>query len=258
MNMLEAILREKRAELHEARSTVPLRELRRRAVDREPPRPFRLALQRKPISIIAEVKKASPSRGVLTDQFDPVALAKEYEEGGASALSVLTDQRFFQGHQSTLQAVKAAVHLPVLRKDFIIDEYQVYESRVIGSDALLLIIGLLSDSQYSSLVDCAREVGLEVLVEAHTEDDIGRANEHRADIIGINNRDLRTFEVSLQHSLNLRRLIRPEAITVSESGIHTREDVSRLRTAGFDAVLIGEGLVTAPHRVELLKELLQA
>jgi indole-3-glycerol phosphate synthase len=257
MNICEAILREKRVELHEARSAVPLIELRRRAVDVEPPRPFRLALQRKPISIIAEVKKASPSRGVLTDQFDPIVLAKEYEEGGASALSVLTDQKFFQGHKSTLQAAKAAVHLPVLRKDFIIDEYQVYESRVVSSDAILLIVGLLSDSQFSSLIDCAREVGLEVLVEAHTEDDIGRANEYNADIIGINNRDLRTFEVSLQHSLNVRRLVRAGAITVSESGIHTREDVSRLRAAGFDAVLIGERLVTSPNRVHLLKELLQ-
>lgn len=258
MNVLEAILRQKRVEVREARSALPLVELRRRTVDAPPIRPFRSALQQKPIAIIAEVKKASPSRGVLTAQFDPIALAGEYEEGGASAVSVLTDEQFFQGHKSMLQSIKTAVRLPVLRKDFIIDEYQVYESRVIGADAILLIVGMLSTSQFSSLIDCAREIGLDVLVETHTEEDVGRANEHNADIIGVNNRDLKTFEVSLQHSLNLRPLVRSGAVTVSESGIQSREDVATLRKAGFDAVLVGEGLVTSSNRLQLLKEFLQA
>lgn len=258
MNVLETILRQKRLEVREARSSVPLVELRRRAADLPPAQPFRPALQRKPIAIIAEVKKASPSRGVLAEQFNPIALAREYEAGGAGALSVLTDEQFFQGHKSILQSVKAAVHLPVLRKDFIIDEYQVYESRVIGSDAILLIAGMLPESLFSSLLNCAREVGLEALVETHTAEDVAQANEQNADIVGINNRNLRTFEVSLQHSLNLRNLVRPGAVTVSESGIRSPEDVAQLRKAGFDAVLIGEGLVTSSNRMQLLREFLQA
>lgn len=258
MNVLEAILRQKRIEVREARSALPLVELRRRAVETPPLRPFRSALQQKPIAIIAEVKKASPSHGVLTERFDPLALAREYEKGGASAVSVLTDEQFFQGHKSTLQSIKAAVRLPVLRKDFIIDEYQIYETRVIGADAVLFIVGMLSESQFSSLIDCAREVGLDVLVETHTEEDVARATEHNAEIIGVNNRDLRTFEVSLQHSLNLRPLLRSGVVTVSESGIRSREDVATLRKAGFDAVLVGEGLVTSSNRVQLLKEFLQA
>jgi indole-3-glycerol phosphate synthase len=258
MSVLEAILRQKRVEVREARSALPLVELRRRAADAPPVQSFRSALLQKTIAIIAEVKKASPSRGVLTEQFDPIALAREYEEGGASAVSVLTDEQFFRGHKSTLQSIKAAVELPLLRKDFIIDEYQVYESRVIGADAILLIVGMLTESQFSSLFDCAREVGLDVLVETHTEEDVARANEHNVDIIGVNNRDLRTFKVSLQHSLNLRRLVRSGAVTVSESGIQTQEDVVALRKAGFDAVLIGEGLVASSNRVQLLREFLQA
>lgn len=258
MNVLEAILRHKREEVREARSTVPLVELKRQVEDVPPPQPFRSALRRDTIALIAEVKRASPSRGLLIEQFDPIALAKEYQKGGASAISVLTDERYFQGHKSFIQSLKPAIELPVLRKDFIIDEYQVYESRVIGADALLLIISTLSESQFSSLYECAREVGFDVLVEVHTEEDLARANEQGADIIGINNRDLRTFEVSLQHSLKLKRLIHSEAVTVSESGIHTREDVAMLRKAGFDAVLVGEGLVTSSNRIHLLREFLQA
>jgi indole-3-glycerol phosphate synthase len=258
MNILEAIVRHKRVEVDHARSKQPLEELRKRIVDLPPTRQFRPALRKGALSIIAEVKKASPSRGLLTNQFDPVALAKDYVEGGASAISVVTDERFFQGHPSYVQAIKAAVPLPLLRKDFIIDEYQVYESRAIGADAILLIVVALSDAQLSSLYECARSVGLDVVVETHDEQDIERANRVGADIIGINNRDLSTFDVSLQHSVQLRKLIHAGAVAISESGIQTREDVVTLRAAGFDALLIGEGVVSAQDPVGFLQKLLQA
>ncbi|MGH2568063.1 MAG: indole-3-glycerol phosphate synthase TrpC, partial [Bacteroidota bacterium] len=176
----------------------------------------------------------------------------------ASALSVLTDQRFFQGQKSYIRAIKSVVSLPLLRKDFIIDEYQVYESRYVGADAILLIVSALSQEVLKSLYQCARSIGLDVLVETHTEEEIARANEVSADIIGINNRNLATFEVSLQRSLDLRSFIDPRAVSVSESGIQSAQEVAKLRRAGFDAILVGEGLVTSKNRVDSLRELVRA
>ncbi len=257
MSVLEEILDRKRVEVNEARAAVPLKELKARIHDLRPPRPFKNALQGNGLAVIAEIKKASPSRGMLRKDFDPVRLAREYERGGARALSVLTDEQFFQGQKSYIGQIASTVSLPVLRKDFIIDEYQLYESRVIGADAILLIVRVLTDEHLRSLDSCARSLSLDVLVEVHSREEIERANEINASIIGINNRDLSTFEVSVQRSLELRPFLRAGAVAVSESGIVSRGDVSVLRAAGFDAILVGEALATTGDRTGFLRELIR-
>ena len=257
MNVLDKILDRKRGEVLRSRAAVSLEEVKKRIKDLPPPRSFSSSLRGHAVAVIAEIKKASPSRGVLSPDFDPVRLAKEFVEGGASALSVLTDEEFFQGQKSYIQQVKSAVALPVLRKDFILEEYQVYESRSIGSDAILLIVRAMSQETLRLLTECAHRLGLSVLVEVHDEQEVQRANQLEADIIGINNRDLSSFDVSLQRSLELRPMLRSAAISVSESGISTREDVARLREAKFNAILIGESLMTSTIRVATLKDLVR-
>lgn len=253
--MLSRILATKREEIAAAKREIPLSELKSGLRDLPPTRSFSNALRGDHIAVIAEIKKASPSRGVLSQQFDHIALAQEYEEGGAKALSVLTDEKYFQGRPEYINEIKKSCKLPVLRKDFIIEDYQVYESKLIGADALLLIVKVLTREDLKKLYDCARTIGLDVLVEAHSSDEIDAANGISAEIIGINNRDLTTFEVSLQRSVELRPLIRKDAITVSESGIRTRHDVQMLQNNGFHAVLVGEGLVSKNDRPSLLREL---
>lgn len=194
-------------------------------------------------AVIAEVKKASPSKGVIREQFDPVDIARRYQEGGASALSVLTDQDFFQGHGDYLRAARAAVALPALRKDFIIDPWQVLESRAMGADAILLIVAALSDRQLEELTSAARESGCDVLVEVHSAAELERALRLDVALIGINNRDLRTFETRLETTLELAKAVPEDRLVITESGIHTRDDVRLMRGEGINAFLVGEAFM---------------
>lgn len=221
---------------------------------RESRRGFRHALSLRP-AIIAEVKKASPSRGLLSASFDPVAIASAYESGGAAALSVLTDGEYFQGSLADLTAARQATRLPVLRKDFLLDETQIAEAYAAGADAILLIAAILDVAALRRLREFAERLGLDVLVEAHDEAELDRAIESGATLLGVNNRDLHTFEVSLETSLRLARRMPPGALAVSESGIHTREDVHRLLDAGYSAFLVGEHLMKSPDPAAAIREL---
>jgi indole-3-glycerol phosphate synthase len=219
-------------------------------------RNLKSALKKDGISIIAEIKKMSPSAGVIKEFFEPIKLAKVYEKNGASAISILTDKRFFGGRNEFIIAVKKEVMLPVLRKDFIIDEYQIYESRWIGADAILLIARILTSDEMNRLINLAQDLGMTSLIEIYTENELEKVLSTPAKIIGINNRNLDTLEVNIENSLRLRRAIPSEYITVSESGIKSREDVLRIENAGFDAMLIGETLMKSENPDDKLKELL--
>jgi indole-3-glycerol phosphate synthase len=214
------------------------------------------------VALIAEVKKASPSAGVIRPDFDPVKIAREYEAAGASCLSVLTDEKFFQGSLSYLRAIREAVNLPLLRKDFIIDERQILEAIEWGADAILLIVAILSDAQLKSFHALAREAGLAVLVEAHDQAELERAMAAGAELIGINNRDLKTFKVDLgtteRLAAHLRSAVNPgsSVLLVAESGIHTRSDVERLTRCGVQAILVGESLMRETSIAAKIKELL--
>jgi indole-3-glycerol phosphate synthase len=256
MDLLRSILYDKLAEVAEAKKLVPLAEIREKAATVSDHRDFKRALESVPMAVIAEIKKASPSKGVIIEQFDHRELAGQYHSGGAHALSVLTDEKYFQGHNSFVKDVKQVAALPVLRKDFILDEYQVYESVALGADAILLIVRALAREQLRSLYACARAAGLDVLVETHTAEEIVQANDIGADIIGINNRDLSTFVVDIRRSAQLREFISPQAIAVSESGIGNAADVRLLRDAGFKAVLVGEGLARHADRAAATRSLI--
>jgi indole-3-glycerol phosphate synthase len=258
VSVLDTILLHKRAEIKKMKDLRSQKDLIKGIAEAEPPRSFTQALRGDGLSIIAEIKKASPSRGVLSHDFDHRSLAKEFQSGGARALSVLTDERFFHGNPEFIADVKSICKLPVLRKDFILDEYQVYESRFLGADAILLIVKALPKKDLQHLYRCAKGIQLDVLVEAHTREEVDVANEIGAEIIGINNRDLDTFEVSLERSLQLRSHVSPKAISVSESGIMNSNDTGRLQKAGFDAVLVGEGLMKSQDRANTLRELVHS
>ena len=206
--------------------------------------------------LIAEVKRASPSRGILCPDFNPVELAKSYAQGGATAISVLTEANYFEGSLDHLAAVREEVSLPLLRKDFIFDPYQIYESRAYGADALLLIVAILSQEQFEELLWLSRSLGLSCLVEVHSEDEVERALLSQAKIIGINNRDLNTFTVDIKTTRRLRPLIPPERMVVSESGIGSRGDIEKLKGWGVNAVLVGEALVTASDVPAKVRELI--
>ncbi|MCS7013942.1 MAG: indole-3-glycerol phosphate synthase TrpC [Chloroherpetonaceae bacterium] len=245
-NILHKILEVKRTEV--ALLKAANIEARYKALSSELPatRRFYAALRRAPASplrLIAELKKASPSRGVMVENFNPMDLAQTYYALGAKAFSVLTDQQFFQGSIDYLSSVRQAFDRPVLRKDFIIDEAQVYESRLIGADAILLIVAALSRLRLQELMFLAHSLSMETLVEVHTEAELQLALDCGAKIIGINNRNLADFTVDIQTSLRLRPAIPPNVVTVSESGMRTTDDLRRIEEAGFDAVLIGEGLL---------------
>jgi len=256
MDVLRTILEDKSVEVSEARRRVPLATIRQQAANVQGLRDFKRALEKPPIAIIAEIKKASPSKGTLTEKFDHLEMAMQYQAGGAHALSVLTDKKYFHGDKSFIEDIKDLTHLPILRKDFIIDEYQVYESRALGADALLLIVRVLSKEQLSELYQCAKATGLATLVEVHSEEELEAANEIGAEIIGINNRDLATFAVDLEQSMRLRPLIRKGALAISESGISTAMDVRSLKNAGFKAVLIGEGLLRHADRSAAVRSII--
>ena len=264
-DILERILAAKRRELERRRLDEPLGILRTRLAQAAPPvRSLAKALRGPSLGLIAEIKRASPSRGVLRADLDAKALARTYAASGVAAISVLTEEQHFQGSLDDLTAVRAVVdgrggpRPPLLRKDFLFDAYHLFEARAYGADALLLIAAVLKPSLLAELLALARSLGLECLVEVHDERDLERALAAGARIIGINNRDLRTFEVDLAVSEHLRPLIPADRVVVVESGIRTRADVERLRALGVDAVLIGEALVTAEDAAGKMRELLGA
>lgn len=209
---------------------------------------FQKALKTKGMSFILEVKKASPSKGLIVKDFDYVAIAKEYERIGASAISVLTEPTFFQGNNQYLKEIKESVHIPVLRKDFIIDEYMIYEAKLIGADAILLICSILNDIQLNSYIHLAETLGLSVLVETHDKYEIERAIQANAKMIGVNNRNLKDFTVDFHNSIELRKHVPKHILFVSESGIHTHEDIKLLKHNHVDAVLIGEAIMKAENK----------
>jgi indole-3-glycerol phosphate synthase len=230
-------------------------ELEKRAAERRESRDFRRALLAKPPAIIAEIKRASPSKGVLSQNFDSRTIARTYQRGGAAALSVLTDQQYFSGSLQDMEAARASVSCPVLRKDFTIDEFHVVEAAAHGADAILLIAALLDAREMRSFRELARRLRMDALVEVHDESELASAIDSGAEIIGVNNRNLHTFEVTLDTSLRLAERI-PDGVTrVAESGIRSRGDVARLRDAGFDAFLIGEHLMKSTDAAGAIEEL---
>ena len=254
MNKLDEINASKVAEIKKLEPHAA--ELRRQALLRNDFRPFRTALQLPDgVAIIAEVKKASPSAGIIAADFNPLSQAREYARGGAHALSVLTDEKYFHGHLSYLKQIREQVDLPLLRKDFIVHELQVYESVVAGADAILLIVASLDDATLRKLYDVAKACQLDVLVEVHDLPEMERALELGADMIGINNRNLKTFEVDLATTEALSEEIPNDTVAISESGIRTVEDVRRVRACGVNAVLVGETLMRAKNVPEKLREL---
>ena len=216
---------------------------------------FYKALQSKDMSFILEVKKASPSKGLIAKEFDYIEIAKEYERIGASAISVLTEPTFFQGDNQYLKEIKEYVHIPVLRKDFIIDEYMIYEAKQIGADAILLICAILNDQQLTSYIQLAEVLGLSVLVETHNKHEIERAIKANAKIIGVNNRNLKDFTVDFHNSIELRRHVPKHILFVSESGIHTHEDIKLLKQNHVDAVLIGEAIMKSENKETAFQQL---
>jgi indole-3-glycerol phosphate synthase len=256
MSILEQIVAHKQREVAQRRAREPDRVLESRLDAAPVRRDFYAALGAPgPIKVIAEIKKASPSRGLLRQDFHPVELARCYESHAATAISVLTDETFFQGSLAHLSAVRQATHLPLLRKDFIIDRYQLLEARLAGADAVLLIAECLDDCQLAALLRAAEELGLACLLEFYEPENLPRVLRTGAPLVGINNRNLKTFQVDIQHTLRLRREIPDDVLVVSESGIRSRDDVLRLADAQVHAILVGEHLMQAPdpgHALDLL------
>ena len=248
-DILDKIVAVKREEVPAARALRSEAALRELVAAQSAPRGFAAALRARVAAgqpaVIAEVKKASPSKGVIRERFVPAEIAASYARHGAAALSVLTDERFFQGHADYLRQARAACDLPVLRKDFMIDPYQVLEARAMGADCILLIAACLSDAQMAELEACAIELGLDVLVEVHDGDELDRALRLKTPLVGINNRNLRTFEVTLDTTLGLQSRVPADRLLVTESGILGRADVQRMRAAGVHAFLVGEAFMRA-------------
>ncbi|MCC7086233.1 MAG: indole-3-glycerol phosphate synthase TrpC [Pirellulales bacterium] len=257
MSILDEIVAAKRLEIEAAKAAQPEALVRAAAKTAPPPREFFAALAAKgPIKLIAEVKKASPSAGVIRADFQPVEIAEIYEQHGATCLSVLTDQPYFQGKLEYLRDIRGAVGLPVLRKDFILDKYQLYEARAAGADAVLLIAECLDDCQLRALHNETVALGMSPLVELYDPENLQRVFDAGATLIGINNRDLRTFKTDLEHSLRMRQRVPDQCVLVAESGIRTRGDVERLEAAGIDAILVGESLMARPAIGAAVDELL--
>ena len=255
--VLDKIVAKKREEIAAAKATRPESEIAAQLCDAPPVRSFFDALSADgPIKLIAEVKKASPSKGIIREDFHPVQIATTYAESGATCISVLTDEHFFQGHLDYLRAIREVVDVPLLRKDFILDSYQLVEARAAGADAVLLIAECLDDCNLRKLHNEAIDLGMTPLVEFYEPANLERVVEAGATLIGINNRDLRTFETDLQHTIGLRRQIEQDRIVVGESGIHTPEDVKLLSDAGVDAILVGESLMAKSDIAAAVKSLL--
>ncbi len=254
--ILDEIVSGKKEELLRVKRRVSLEDMKKRARDTEEPRSFKRAITADGINIIAEVKKASPSKGVIREDFDPLGIAVDYEENGAAAISVLTEKNYFMGELAFLTMIKKEVTVPVLRKDFLFDEYQFYEARAAGADAVLLIAASLEESKLSDLRALATELSLDSLVEVHTEGELSIALGAGADIIGINNRNLKTFVTDIATTRTLSHMVPKGKTIVSESGINTREDIEALMECGASAFLIGEALVREARPGVKLKELL--
>ncbi len=265
-DVLQKIMKVKAVEVAQALTERPLAQVRREAEatlidpsDPMRPRGFEAALRatvaQGRAAVIAEVKKASPSKGVLREHFEPAEIAASYQRGGASCLSVLTDVSFFQGSPAFLKAARAACRLPALRKDFLFDPYQVYEARSWGADCILLIVAVLDDAQLADLEACALGLGMDVLVEVHDAAELDRALRLRTPLVGVNNRNLRTFEVSLDTTLSQLSRIPSDRLPVTESGILSRADVLKMRAAGVDAFLVGEAFMRAPEPGDALRAL---
>ncbi len=258
MTVLDRILSHKVDELAQRRRKRPLRDVRAAAETAAPARGFAAAVKRRKPAVIAEMKKASPSRGVIRDHFDPLAIAASYEAAGAACLSVLTDETFFQGRDEHMVKARAATTLPVLRKDFVIDEYQVFEARELGADCILLIAAALDPERIASFAGLAGQLGLDALVEVHNARELDGALRTAPTLLGINNRDLRTFHTSLDTTLSLLAEVPKGTTVVTESGIRTREDVRRMRDAGVEAFLVGEAFMRASDPGSALRELFHA
>lgn len=257
---LDQIVAATRRKMGEAKRAAYLDELERRA-EQHAPRGFRRVLAEKSkngVAIIAELKKASPSKGLIRAEFDPAELARELERAGATALSVLTDEEFFQGSLANLRVASAAVGLPCLRKDFILDEFQLLEARANSADAVLLIVAALSQGELTALAREARRRGLDVLCEVHDAEELARALDAGCDLIGVNTRDLRTFNVDLETAFRMAESFPENVVRVAESGIHSGLDIARLRAAGYHAFLVGESLMRAERPGEALRELVAA
>jgi indole-3-glycerol phosphate synthase len=258
-DILQRIVAVKRDEVAQARRRCGLAELQAQAAAASPARGFAAALRARVEAghpaVIAEVKKASPSKGVLREHFVPADIARSYESGGAACLSVLTDERFFQGCAAYLQQARESCSLPVLRKDFLIDPYQVVEARAMGADCVLLIAACLDDGLMSELEACAIEQGLDVLVEVHDGEELERALRLKTPLMGVNNRNLRTFEVSLDTTIGLLPRVPGDRLLVTESGILARADVQRMRSADVHAFLVGEAFMRAPDPGQTLRDL---
>lgn len=257
--VLRRIVARKHEEIAERRLRLPPDECRAEARDQPETRGFARALQTRvdagDPAVIAEIKKASPSKGVLRDPFDPAGIARDYETHGATCLSVLTDHDFFQGSEADLMAARNACRLPVIRKDFMVDEYQIHESRIAGADCILLIAACLSLTQMQELAGLAQELDMDVLVEVHNEQELENALHVKAPLLGINNRNLHTFEVDLDTTLGLHKRIPDERLTVTESGIHSQADVRLMREQGIHAFLVGESFMRAESPGQKLREL---
>jgi len=261
-DILNTILARKAEEIQQRSRVRPLEDMRARAMQQPPTRGFVDAIRRKhaagEAAVIAEVKKASPSKGLIRKDFDPAQIARSYQAGGAACLSVLTDVDFFQGSNLYLGQAREACSLPVLRKDFTIDPYQVYEARVIGADAILLIVAALDDGQMVEMANLAMELGMDVLVEVHDIDELERALQTDCELIGVNNRNLRTFEVSLDTTLALKDAVPRDRTLVTESGIATQADVAKMRQAGVQTFLVGESFMREAEPGDALQRLFAA
>ena len=255
--MLDKIVAKTEERLQEAKENKSLEELKQEVSELEISRdfPFKEALKDPQIAIIAEVKKASPSKGLIAEDFDYVEIAKEYESAGASAISVLTEPHFFQGSNDYLKEIAQNVSIPILRKDFVIDEYMIWEAKLLGASAVLLIVSILDIVQLKKYLDLAHDLGLSAIVETHDGSEIRTAMNVGAEIIGVNNRNLVDFTVDIDNSINLRRCVSDNIVFISESGIKTKEDVTRLKENNVDAVLIGETLMKSDDKKSLILEL---
>ena len=255
--MLDEIVEKTKERLAESKENKSLEELKAEVGELELTKdfPFKKALSGDEISIIAEVKRASPSKGLIAEDFDYVAIAKEYENAGASAISVLTEPYFFKGSNDYLKEIAENVSIPILRKDFVIDEYMIWEAKSLGASCVLLIVSILSIVELKKFLDLAHDLGLSAIVEAHDGDEIRTALNIGAEIIGVNNRNLKDFTVDIENSINLRRCVSGDVIFISESGIKTPQDVRRLKENNVDAVLIGETLMKCDDKKAMISEL---
>ena len=255
--MLDEIVEKTKERIETEKSIITLDDLKREIslMEINDDFPFKKALQGDDISIIAEVKKASPSKGIIAEDFDYVQIAKDYEEAGASAISVLTEPYFFKGDDDYLREIAKSVSIPILRKDFVIDEYMIYQAKYLGASAVLLIVAILDIVDLRKYLDLAHSLGLSAIVEVHDSTEIMKALAVGAEIIGVNNRDLTDFSVDIENSISLRRCVGEDVVFISESGIKTKEDVARLKENNVDAVLIGETLMKSDDKKAMILEL---